>query len=133
MTDVTATPVSCGYAWLTELGAEAMAMKDLAAILVAFVGSSAFAEDMKPNIAVHLLPANAEIQISRTRTAATDGRSVQVVCGVVTVRKDPGNFSSRTFAYIVDDDMLWLTGEEAWLKRPQVMGVVQVMKYCPGN
>ena len=43
------------------------------------------------------------------------------------------NFSNRTFAYVVDDDKLWLTGMEEWLKEPQEMGVVQVMKYCPGN
>jgi hypothetical protein len=25
------------------------------------------------------------------------------------------------------------TGEEDWLKEPQKMGIIQVMKYCPGN
>lgn len=108
-------------------------MKHLAAAVMLFACSSALAEDMTSQVAAHLRPANAEIKISRTRTAPEEGRSVQVVCGVVTVRKDAGNFSSRTFAYVIDDDKLWLTGMEEWLKEPQEMGVVRVMKYCPGN
>ena len=40
-----------------------------------------------------------------------------VVCGTITVRKDAHNYSTRTYAYVVDDDKLW-TGEEAWLKEP---------------
>ena len=108
-------------------------MKYLAAAIMLFACSSALAEDMTPKVAAHLRPANAEINISRTRTAAEEGRSVQVACGVVTVRKDAGNFSTRTFAYVIDDDELWLTGMEEWLKEPQEMGVVRVMKYCPGN
>ena len=115
----------------------------LTAILVALSHSSAFADDFQPKIAAHLVPTNAVIEISKTRTAVTaEGRSVQVVCGVVTVRKDPGNWATRTFAYVVDDDKLWLTGMEEWLKEPQKddwvkepqkTGVVQVMRYCPGN
>jgi hypothetical protein len=105
----------------------------LAATLVLCTCSSALAEDMERKITAHLLPTNAEIRISRTRTVPVEGRSVQVACGVITVRKDPGNFSSRTFAYVVDDGKLWLTGMEEWLKEPQKMGVVQVMKFCPGN
>jgi hypothetical protein len=109
-------------------------MKYLTAAVVLFACSSACAEDMAPKVAAHLRPANAEIKISKTRTAAEEGRSVQVACGVVTVRKDAGNFSTRTFAYVVDDDKLWLTGVEEWLKAPpQELGVVRVMKYCPGN
>ena len=71
--------------------------------------------------------------IQKPEPRLKQSRSVQVACGVVTVRKDAGNFSSRTFAYVVDDDKLWLTGMEEWLKEPQEMGVVRVMKYCPGN
>lgn len=105
----------------------------LATALLAWNCAPAWADDLKPNIAAHLVPANAEIRISRTRTASDDGRAVQVACGVITVRRDADNFSTRTFAYVVDDDKLWLTGQEEWLKAPQRMGVVQVMKYCPGN
>ena len=106
----------------------------MAAILVALSYGPVFADDFQPKIAARLIPANAAIEISKARTATTaEGRSVQVVCGVVTVRKDPGNFATRTFAYVVDDDKLWLTEKEEWLKEPQKMGVVQVMKYCPGN
>ena len=105
----------------------------LTAALLALSHGPAFADDFQPKIAAHLVPVNAVIEISRTRTATAEARSVQVVCGVVTVRKDAGNFSTRTFAYVVDDDKLWLTGMEEWLKAPQKMGVVQVMKYCPGN
>ncbi|MEO8318015.1 MAG: hypothetical protein ABJA75_09165 [Bradyrhizobium sp.] len=108
-------------------------MKYLAAAVLLLACSSALAEDMTPKVAAHLLPANAEIKISRTRTALEEGRSVQVACGVITVRKDAGNYSTRTFAYVVDDDQLWLNGMEEWLKEPQQMGVVRVMKYCPGN
>jgi hypothetical protein len=108
-------------------------MKYLAAAVVLFACSSALAEDMTPKVAAHLRPANAEIEISKTRTASGEGRSVQVACGVVTVRKDAGNYSTRTFAYVVDDDKLWLNGMEEWLKEPQEMGVIRVMRYCPGN
>ncbi len=108
-------------------------MKYLAAGVLLFVRSSALAEDVTPKVAAHLRPENAEIKISKTRTAPEEGRSVQVACGVVTVRKDAGNYSTRTFAYVVDDDKLWLNGMEEWLKEPQEMGVLRVMKYCPGN
>jgi hypothetical protein len=71
---------------------------------------------------------NAEIEIAETRT----DKGPSVVCGTIIVRKDAHNYATRTFAYVVDDDKLW-TGEEAWLKEPQQMGIIQVMKYCPGN
>jgi hypothetical protein len=52
--------------------------------------------------------------------------------GTFTLREDANNHSTRTFAYVVDDDRLW-TAEGTRLKEPQRMGIVQVMKYCPGN
>ena len=52
--------------------------------------------------------------------------------GTFTLREDANNHSTRTFAYVVDDDRLW-TAEDTRLKEPQKMGIVQVMKYCPGN
>ena len=100
---------------------------------MAVLCSPCFAEDFKPKIATHLIPDNAEIEISTMRTASDQGRTLNIACGVITVRKDAHNYSTRTYAYIVDDDKLWLNGQEAWLKEPQRMGVVQVMKYCPGN
>jgi hypothetical protein len=52
----------------------------------------------------------------------------------VSVRPDPNHFASSTFAYVIDDDKLWLTWKADWLKEPpQEMGVMRVMKYCPGN
>lgn len=88
---------------------------------------------VQPKIAAHfLVPETAEIAISATK-AATDprGRAVQVACGLVTVRRDANNFSTSSFVYVIDDDVLWLTWKaEEWLKEPQKMGVVQVMRYC---
>ena len=91
----------------------------MATIFVALSYGPVFADDFQPKIR----PADTGErghEISKTRTATTaDGRSVQVVCGVVTVRKDPGNFATRTFAYVVEDDKLWLTEKEEWLKEPR--------------
>ena len=101
-------------------------MKYLVAGIALLACSSAFAGDMKPKIAAHLRSENPEIEIDQTR----EDKGLSVVCGTITIRKDANNFSTRTFAYVVDEDKLW-TGEEAWLKEPQKMGIIQVMKYCP--
>ena len=84
----------------------------LTAAVVLLSHHSAFAEDFQPKIAAHLVPTNAVLKISETRTATNaQGRSVQVVCGIV-----------------------WLSWKAEWLKEPpQEMGVVRVMRYCPGN
>jgi hypothetical protein len=106
----------------------------LTAAVVLLSHTGAFADDFEPKIAAHLVPTNAVLKISETRTATDpQGRPVQVVCGVVSVRPDPNHFASSTFAYVIDDDKLWLTWKTEWLKEPQEMGVVRVMKYCPGN
>ena len=109
--------------------------KYLTAAVVLLSHHSAFAEDFQPKIAAHLVPTNAVLKISETRTATNaQGRSVQVVCGIVSVRPDPNHFASSAFAYVIDDDKLWLSWKAEWLKEPpQEMGVVRVMRYCPGN
>ena len=109
--------------------------KYLTAAVVLLSHHSAFAEDFQPKIAAHLVPTNAVLKISETRTATNaQGRSVQVVCGIVSARPDPNHFASSAFAYVIDDDKLWLSWKAEWLKEPpQEMGVVRVMRYCPGN
>jgi hypothetical protein len=87
---------------------------------------------IQPKIAAHFVePEKAEIEISRTKSAINaDGEPVQVACGKVTVRRDAKNWSSSGFAYVIDDDKLWLSWKSEWLKEPQNMGVVQVLRYC---
>ena len=104
-------------------------MKYLTAAVAALpIWSPAFAEDLTPKIAAHLRSTTPEIKIDKTRS--DNGKSI--VCGTITLRKDAHNYSTRTFAYVVDDDRLW-TAEDTWPKEPQKMGIIQVMKYCPGN
>jgi hypothetical protein len=100
--------------------------------LLALACSPALADDMKPKIAAQLLPENAAIEISATRTASEQGRSMQVICGIVSNRWNPNYWSSSSFAYVVDDDRLWVTQSE-FMKQPEKMAVLKVMKYCPGN
>ena len=87
---------------------------------------------IQPKIAAHFAePEKAEIEISRTKSATNaNGEPVQVACGKVTIRRDAKNWSSSGFAYVIDDDKLWLSWKSEWLKEPQNMGVVQVLRYC---
>lgn len=102
----------------------------LAAALVAVSCVPAFADDLTPKIAAHLIPPNVEIHISWTSPASDpQGRSVEVACGEVTVR-NPRGFDTVTFAYVIGDDKLWLH-EDAWVKEPQAIRAV--MRYCPGR
>lgn len=104
----------------------------LATVLTAMIWAPAIANDLTPKIAAHLVPPNAEIHISWTSPAFDPlGRSVEVVCGEVTVR-NPRGFDTRTFAYVVGDDKLWLH-EDAWVKEPEPQAVRAVMRYCPGR
>jgi len=102
----------------------------LAAALAALICAPAFADDLSPKIAAHLIPSNAEIHISWI-SAATDrqGRPTEVACGEVTVR-NPRGFDTVTFAYVVGDDKLWLH-EDAWVKEPEPQAIRAVMRYCP--
>lgn len=76
---------------------------------------------------------NAEIHISWTSPASDpQGRSIEVVCGEVTVRNDRG-FSTSTFAYVIDDDKLWLAWKIEWMMESESQGVRRVMRYCPGR
>ena len=105
----------------------------LAAIIAAFIGAPALADDLTPKIAAHLIPPNAEIHISWTSPANDpDGRTIEVACGEITVRTDTG-FSTTSFAYVMDDDKLWQTSKIEWMKEPELQGVRSVMRYCPGR
>lgn len=105
----------------------------LAAAFIACICAPAFAGDLEPKIAAHLIPPKAEIHVSWTAPASDpQGRSVDVACGEVTVRSDKG-FSTSTFAYVIDDDKLWLSWETEWMKEPEPQGVRSVMRYCPGR
>jgi hypothetical protein len=106
----------------------------LAVLVTLLPPAPSLAEDapIQPKIAAHFVePDKAEIEISRTKSATNaDGQPVQVACGKVTVRRDAKNWSSSGFAYVIDDDKLWLSWKSEWLKEPQNMGVVQVLRYC---
>jgi len=105
----------------------------LAAAFAASMGVPAFADDLTPKIAAHLIPPNPEIHISWTSPASDpEGRAIEVVCGEVTVR-NPRGFSTSTFAYVIDDDKLWLAWKIDWMKEPESQGVRRVMRYCPGR
>jgi len=104
----------------------------LAAAIAAFSCAPAFADDLTQKIAAQVLPPNAEIHISWTSPASDpEGRSVEVACGEVTVR-NPRGFQTRTFAYVIGDDKLWLH-PEAWAKQPEPQAIRAVMRYCPGR
>ncbi|MGT2435135.1 hypothetical protein ACU4GH_03820 [Bradyrhizobium betae] len=105
----------------------------LAAAFATFMGVPAFADDLTPKIAAHLIPPNAEIHISWTSPASDpEGRPIEVACGEVTVR-NPKGFSTSSFAYVIDDDKLWLAWKIDWMKEPESQGVYRVMRYCPGR
>ena len=105
----------------------------LVAIVAAFVGAPALADDLTPKIAAHLIPPNAEIHISWTSPANdADGRAIEVACGEITVRNDKG-FSTTSFAYVIDDDKLWQAWKIEWMREPEPQGVRRVMRYCPGR
>ncbi|MCS3763295.1 hypothetical protein [Bradyrhizobium centrosematis] len=105
----------------------------LAAVFAASMGAPVLADDLTPKIAAHLIPPNAEIHISWTSPASDpEGRAIEVVCGEVTVR-NPRGFSTSTFAYVVDDDKLWLAWKIDWMKEPESQGVRRVMRYFPGR
>jgi hypothetical protein len=92
---------------------------------------SAQAGEFEPKIAAHLIPANAEIHVSwiNPRTDP-QGRKVEIVCGEVTVRRDNG-FDTTAFAYVIEDDKLFLSWKTDWMREPEPMGVRSVMRYCP--
>lgn len=105
----------------------------LAAALIVCIGAPAPAGDVEPKIAAHLIPANAEIHVSWTNPRLDgEGRKVDVVCGEVTVRRANG-FDTTAFAYVIDDDKLFLSWKIDWMKEPAPMGVRSVMRYCPGR
>ncbi|WP_298240842.1 hypothetical protein [uncultured Bradyrhizobium sp.] len=105
----------------------------LAAAIAAFISMPALADELTPKIAAHLIPPNAEIHISWTSPASDpEGRAIEVVCGEVTVRNDRG-LSTSSFAYVIDDDKLWLAWKIDWMKEPEPQGVRRVMRYCPGR
>ncbi|MGY8706500.1 hypothetical protein RAD16_12245 [Bradyrhizobium sp. 18BD] len=88
----------------------------LAATLAAFVCAPALADDLTPKIAAHLVPPNAEIQISWTSSASDpQGRPIEVACGEVTVR-NPRGFDTVTFAYVIGE--------------PEPQAIRAVMRYC---
>jgi hypothetical protein len=105
----------------------------LAAVLIACIGTPAPAGDVEPKIAAHLIPPNAEIHVSWTNPRTDpQGRKVEIVCGEVTVRRANG-FDTTAFAYVVDDDKLFLSWKTDWMREPEPMGVRSVMRYCPGR
>jgi hypothetical protein len=110
----------------------------LLAVLLMMVPGIAHADDtpLRTTIAAHLrAPEMAEIELFKSK-AMTDpeGRAVHVVCGMVTVRRDAGNFASSGFAYVIDDDRLWMSSKSEWLKAPNEReifpGVMRVAQYC---
>ncbi|UPJ56788.1 hypothetical protein [Bradyrhizobium sp. 192] len=105
----------------------------LAAVIAAFVGAPALADDLTPKIAAHLIPPNAEINISWTSPASDpDGRTIEVACGEISVRNDKG-FSTTSFAYVIDDDKLWQAWKIEWMKELEPQGARRVMRDCPGR
>lgn len=104
----------------------------LATAFAVFICAPAFADDLTPKIAAHLIPPNAEIHISWT-SPATDvqGRVIEVACGEITVR-NPRGFNTRTFAYVIGDDKLWLPVND-WAREPEPQAMHAVMRYCPGR
>lgn len=105
----------------------------LAAALMICIGAPAPAGDVEPKIAAQLIPENAEIHVSWTNPGTDwEGRKVDVVCGEVTVRRANG-FDTTAFAYVIDNDKLFLSWKIDWMKEPVPMGVRSVMRYCPGR
>lgn len=129
---MTPTVAAGKVAKLPGQGAKDMMCKTVSAVaLMACICAPAFAGELEQKVATHLIPPNAEIHVSWTsRGTDPQGRAVDVACGEVTVRNDSG-FATSAFAYVVDDDKLWLSWQTEWMRQPEPLGVRSVMRYCP--